>query len=276
VEAAVSGHFGELVQGLLGPNGPVALVTLPAPPLRAEARWQPGPFDLHCPSGAVLARSTAAALWRSLAGGAPQGRLRLAVGMPPGGGAGSSTAALLAVARAYAAASWRPLPDAAGLAALCLRLEGATDPLMHPEPGALLWAPREARVLAPLPPLPDCEIVGGFLGTGHRTDPRDRNFADVADLVTAWTPAAARGDLPALARIATESARRNALRRGQAEIAPLVALAGRHGALGVVAAHTGSARGLIFAPDHPGAGDAMRGLHELGLTRVLRYRLPAR
>jgi uncharacterized protein involved in propanediol utilization len=273
VEVAVSGHFGELLQGLLGPDGPVALVTLPAPPLEVMARWRRGPFGLQGAAGALLGRGRVAALWRAVAGGPPRGRLRLAADMPPGGGAGSSTAALLAAAGAFAAAAGRALPDPEALAALCLRLEGASDPLMHPDPGALLWAPRQARVLAPLPPLPALDVVGGFLGPGRRTDPADRRFADISDLAAAWGPAAARGDLPALGALATESARRDAAVRGGPGIAAVEAVGARHGALGVVAAHTGAARGLIFAP---GAGDpaaAARELAELGLAGVLRYRL---
>lgn len=273
VDVAVSGHFGELLQGLLGPGGPVALVTLPAPALLVAARWRPGRFAVHRAGGAVLARTAAAALWRAVAPGPPRGRLRLAAGMPPGGGAGSSTAALLAAAGAFAAAAGRRLPDAGALAALCLRLEGASDPLMHPDPGALLWAPREARVLAALPPLPGLEVVGGFLGPGRRTDPADGGFAEVADLVAAWGPAAERGDLPALAGLAAESARRNVAVRGGPELGPVEAVGGRHGALGVVAAHTGSARGLIFAPGRGDAAAAARDLAELGVARVLRYRL---
>ena len=42
---------------------------------------------------------------------------------------------------------------------------------MYPEPARLLWAPREARALGALPPLPPLEIVGGFFGPGRRTDP---------------------------------------------------------------------------------------------------------
>ncbi|MEC9433206.1 MAG: hypothetical protein VYD87_09890, partial [Pseudomonadota bacterium] len=190
-------------------------------------------------------------------------------GMRPGAGAGSSTAARLALLAAAALAAGRPAPGPEAAARLCLGQEGATDPLMFPDPAARLWAPREARTLAPLPPLPRMVIAGGFLGPGRRTDARDLDFADAADLAEAWAPAAARGDLPALARLATESARRNLARRGGPAEDALHAAARAHGALGVAAAHTGSARALIFAP---GAGDpaaALRALVGAGLTRPL-------
>ena len=42
----VAGHFGELLQGRLGPSGPVALVSLPCPALWVEARQAVG-NDFH-------------------------------------------------------------------------------------------------------------------------------------------------------------------------------------------------------------------------------------
>lgn len=271
--ALVSGHFGEMLQGRLGPGGPLALVTLPAPVLRVIAEIRPGAFGVHTAGGRpLLDRRQAADVHRAVARAAPRGRLMLRAGMPAGGGAGSSTAAILAAAAACAGAHGRAPGDPDCLAALCLRLEGATDPLMYPDPARLLWNPRTARRLADLPGLPALDVVGGFLGSGVRTDPADLDFADIADLVAAWPPAAERGDLPMLAALATESARRNAIRRGGPDLAPLLAAGQRLGALGVVAAHTGSARGLIFAPGRaPGA--ALAALRALGLRAVRHFRL---
>lgn len=272
LEISVAGHFGELLQGRLGPGGPLALVTLPAPGLRVTARLLAGPFGLH--GAGILDRTAAATLWRAF-GATPRGRLLLRAGMPPGGGAGSSTAGLVAAGRLVAAALGAPPPEPERLAALCLTLEGATDPLMHARPARLLWAPRAARVLGGLPPPPPFAIVGGFLGPGRRTDPADLDFADIADLVAAWAPAAARGDLPALAALATESAGRNQSHRGGPPLAPLRAAADRLGALGLFTAHTGSARGLIFARGRvPPEAEAalrtmgMRGIHRYGLANL--------
>lgn len=273
-EAEVSGHFGELLQGRLGPGGPVALVTLPAPPLRVTARLRAGPFAVHCAgAGRMLGRWQAATLCRAVTGRPPSGQLLLWAGMPVGGGAGSSTAALLAAAAVYAAASHRPLPEPGRLARLCLDLEGATDPLMYPEPGRLLWTPREGRALAVLPTLPRLVVVGGFLGPGRRTDPADLGFADIADLVAAWPQAAASGDLRALAALSTESAQRTVHRRGGPPLEPMLAAGARLGAFGAVAAHTGSARGLIFSPLSEAAERAIAELHSMGMHRVCRFHL---
>jgi len=272
--ACVAGHFGELLQGRLGEGGPLALVTLPAPRLRVAARIAPGPFALHCAGGErPLSAGAAAAMLRAVAGDAARGRILIRAGMPAGAGAGSSTAALLAVAAAAARSTGRAPPGPERLARLCLALEGATDPLMHAEPARLLWAPRSARALAALPALPPLEVVGGFLGPGRRTDPADLDFADVSDLVADWAPAAARGDLPRLAALATASAERNARRRGGPPLEPLLALAARVGALGVVAAHTGSARGLILAPGRGDPAAAAAGLRALGMRGTGRHRL---
>lgn len=265
------GHFGEFLQGRLGPSGPVVLVTLPCPALGAEAAFRPGgPFALHAGAASPLPPLRAARLAAVLLGAA-QGRLRLRARAPAGGGAGASTAALLAAARAMLAAAARAEPPPERLEALLLRLEGAVDPLARAAPAALLWAPREARALAGLPPPPSFTVVGGFAGPGLRTDPADRRFPDIADLLADWAPAAAAGDRARLAALATASTRRTRALRGGRDLAALEALAAETGALGLVSAHTGSARGLLFAPGAGDPGAAAAGLRALGLSRILRF-----
>ncbi len=247
----VTGHFGEWLQGRLGTGGPLALVTLPCPALAVTVG---GPDPL-------LPRETrdrfAAALGRPLA------ETGLRADMPLGGGAGASTAALLALARATGVPE-----DPETLARACLAAEGATDPLMWDAPGTLLWAPREARALGRLPPMPRAEIVGGFRGPPTPTDPADPDFPDISDLVPLWRAAA--GDLATCAGLAAESARRCTLRRGPAGD-PMPDLAADLGALGHVRAHTGSARGLLFAPGTvPARAESL--LAEAGLAGLLRFR----
>ncbi|MFC2969105.1 propanediol utilization protein [Acidimangrovimonas pyrenivorans] len=239
--ASVAGHFGELLQGRLGPAGPVALVSLPCPALRVTAWLRPDRrLRLHSPQR-LIRLSDARRLLTDL-GLAPRGAVALRADMPPGGGAGASTAALVALARCAA-----PGLAPATIARACHAVEGATDPLMFARSEGLLWASRAARVLGPLPALPAFDILGGFLGPARRTDPADCAFPDISDLLAPWSEAAARSDLPALARLATLSAERTLALRGPAGD-PTAALARSLGALGIVIAHTGSARGLIFAP----------------------------
>lgn len=257
----VAGHFGEFLQGRMGAGGPVALVTVPCPALGVEVRHSRAPgFTLWQPQRPVLSPGRAAGFLRDL--GLPRrGRFVLHADMPPGGGAGASTAALVALACAAGASSRDQIIRA------CLRSEGASDPLMFGRPDRILWASREGRVLSELPALPPMTILGGFWGPPRPTDPRDQSFPDIGDLVAAWPGAC--GDLGAMARLATASAQRCLELRGPAQD-PTVALAARLGAAGWLIAHTGSARGLIFArgavPDA-----AAEPLRAAGFTAITRF-----
>ncbi|MBL4929005.1 propanediol utilization protein [Fuscibacter oryzae] len=262
--ARVTGHFGELLQGRLGPNGPVALVTLPCPVLSATAQLVPGVPGLHQPDGRVLAWPQARRFLRMLGvDGAARAVLR--VNMPPGGGAGASTAGLVALARAFGAAEGQ-------IAAACLAAEGASDPLMLPDPGGVLWASRRGQVVQRFFALPRLEVLGGFCGTPQRTDPSDSNFPDIGALVQDWR--AASGDLPRLAALASQSARMTLALRGPVNDGT-EAMANRLGALGFSIAHTGSARALLFAPGTvpPGAESLLR---EAGWRQVMRFRTGGR
>lgn len=254
---SVAGHFGELLQGRLGEAGPVALVTLPCPALRVVLTARAGRFALHQPDGRAIPLAEARRLFPF------QARLTLRADMPLGGGAGVSTAARVALLRLGG------MDGPADLAAACHALEGATDPLMFPDPARMLWASRQGHALAVLPPLPRFDMVGGFYGPPRRTDASDSNFPDISDLAAAW-PAACT-DLAAMARLATESARRCLALRGPSGD-PTPALAARLGAVGWTMAHTGSARGLIFAPGTIPEG-AQADLRAAGFSTITRFSL---
>lgn len=245
-ETRVAGHFGELIQGRLGPGGPVVLVTLPCPvPVVVARHWPGAGLAIH---GAGQRPVTPERARRFLAGLGLRlsGRVALRAA-EAGAGLGVSTATLMALARL---AGHDGPPEA--LARAAIRAEGASDPLMFADPGRLLWASRRGVVLDRTPPLPRLDALGGLWGPARRTDPADDRFADVRDLVADWVRAA--GDGPRLARIATESARRTLALRGPGDD-PTEALAGESGALGWAIAHTGAARALLFAP-----GTVPRGL----------------
>jgi uncharacterized protein involved in propanediol utilization len=233
----VHGHFGELIQGRIGAR--LALISLPCPALRVTATRHAG-SGLHIHSKGLISPERARRFLATLGLGL-RGRIVLDANMPIGGGAGSSTAALVALARL---AGWQGGPLA--LAHACLRSEGATDPLMLANPAQTLWASREAVVLDQLPPLPPFDILGGFSGPIRRTEPADLHFPDISDLIPHWILAARSQDVAELAKLSTISAQRTLDLRGPADD-PILGLAQRLGALGVVIAHTGSARGLIFA-----------------------------
>ncbi|MGB1033652.1 MAG: propanediol utilization protein [Paracoccaceae bacterium] len=266
------GHFGEWMQGGLGSD--LALVTVVCPPMAVYARrLADGPLRLSGPGARAVPLDRAVRLAHAL-DVAPQtaGHIVLTGAAPPGGGAGASTAGLVALARIWLAQSHPPKTNQealpARIARACLLAEGASDPVMYPSPDHLLWAPRTGRVLAPLPaPLPAVTVLGGFWGQGQVTDVADTRFPDIAPL---WADVR-RGPLcPArLAGLATQSARACTDLRGP-QNDPTDGLARDLGALGYLRAHTGSARGMIFAP---GAAPVhgVAALTEAGLTGVFSF-----
>ncbi|KEP68151.1 biphenyl 2,3-dioxygenase [Thioclava dalianensis] len=267
---SVAGHFGEWMQGRIGPEGEIALITLPCPALQVHASRRPAAqLQLHSAQRLLVPARLRAFLQslnrQPLSLPAPRHAFTLRATMPPGGGAGASTAALVAIARLV-----RPDLDPAEIALACIATEGASDPLMWPRPDRMLWASRKGHSLARLPAPPRCEILGGFLPPTQRTDPRDLNFADISDLIAPWRQAAEARDLPEIARLASLSAKRNLAQRGPRPD-PLPQLARELGALGHLAAHTGSARGLIFAPGCVPAR-AASALRAAGFRQILQFR----
>ena len=260
----VVGHLGELIQGRLGLSGPVALISLPCPVLAVEAWHLPGSgLSIHGSGQRLLTPVRALDLLDRL-GLKLTGRVVLSANMPAGGGAGASTASLVALARLAGANV--PPPD---LARACVMAEGASDPLMFGMPERLLWASRRAEVLSRLPPIPRFDVVGGFYGEHRRTDPRDMDFPDISDLISPWRAAAAAGDAAALARVASTSAERTLALRGPLGD-PTARLAESFGALGFAIAHTGSARAFLFRPGSAPENIAAR-LRRMGFSGIVQF-----
>lgn len=249
-QARVTGHMGELVQGRLGPDGPLALVTLPCARVGAVARWQAGATPDHQPA---LAARMAARLGMG-------GRLRVRANVPAGCGAGMSSATALAALRAMLPGLTHAQENAHLLA-----VEGAVDPLVFAAAPPRIWASRAAQTLALLPAFPAMIAVGGFDGPGQATDPADLDFPDMSaafDMLR--QPTRAR-----IGRAATLSAQANQSRNPRAHWQAALVLMAQTGAVGIAVAHTGSALSLLFAPDAPGIAAARDGLAGLGLTHVM-------
>ncbi|MGB7262765.1 MAG: propanediol utilization protein [Albidovulum sp.] len=260
----VAGHFGELMQGRIGPGGPVVLISLPCPSLSVSALHMPGAgFAIHGAGQRLITPERARRFLNDL-GVDLHGRVALRADMPAGGGAGASTASLVALARLAGA---KTSPD--DLARACIRAEGASDPLMFAAPEQMLWASRLGRNMAPLPPLPRFDVIGGFFGPHRRTEARDATFPDIADLIKPWVKAATIGDAAALAALASTSARRTLKLRGPSGD-PTEALAEKLGAAGFAIAHTGSARALLF-PAQRIADTAIPMLRAAGFRQVVRF-----
>lgn len=248
-------HFGEWIQGRLGPDGPLALITLvPQGPKVVARRHEASGVSCHTLAHGAMNRALVARFARAL-GGLPSGRVELRLPYPPGLGTGMSTAGLLALA-ACAGVPFAPQD----LARACVAAEGASDPLMFDQPARLLWASRQARVLAQLPQQPRAHLLAGFWGPPRPTEGRDQTYDDVLDLVQRWqqdTPLATR------AALASESAQRCLARRGPWDD-PTAALARDLGALGWAMSHSGAARALIFAPG-TAPRHGLQALREAGL-----------
>lgn len=259
--STIAGHLGELLQGRLGPEGPVALISLPAPDLKLQVSYRTGPFGLFQAQGRAITRAHLADLLQAL--GCPlRGRFTIHCPFPVGGGGGASTATRLAIGRLL-----RPDLTDVAMEQAVLAVEGASDPLLRTRPERLLWASRQARVLAHLPPLPKMRVVGGFAGPPRLTDPRDAHFPDIADLVAAW-PAGCH-TAGGVAALATLSATRTAALRGL-DITALQAVAEGTGALGIAIAHTGAAQALLFPPDAQ-PNQPLARLAAQGFTNTLSY-----
>lgn len=256
-------HFGEWLQGRMGRDGPVVLVTLcpdkvcltaqvkPAAGLSVKAPFAAAGFPVSPPA----LRLFLSALRLPVCG-----TFLLRPAYAPGLGTGASTAALLAIARL---AGFQGPADP--LARACIAAEGASDPLMFDQPDRLLWASRIGQALAVGPAVPRVQLLAGFYGPPLPTRAEDAAYDDVSDLVAAWLQART---APAFAAIASESAARCLARRGPVGD-PTAQLARDLGALGFAISHSGAARALIFAPGPlPSHGPAL--MREAGLRNVHR------
>lgn len=234
----------------------MALVTLPCTAALVTARRvRHAGFATTAPLPRAALTRFASALGAPLAGGT-----HVAAQFPPGAGCGVSTAALIALARLAG-----DLPRHRVIRA-CLAAEGASDPLVFAAPARRLWASREGRALRALPAPPGFSVIGGLWGAQVRTRAADNAFADISDLVTPWAEACAARNAPRAAALAGESAARNAELRGPTGD-PSASLGRALGALGVAAAHTGSARAFLFAPGGV-PRHAASALREAGYTHI--------
>ncbi len=262
--ARASGHFGEWLQGKLGPKGPIALVSVQCPDVWVQVAWSSSD-ELHYDNPLpALSPERAKALLDAL--GLPnKGTIIGRSNIEAGAGLGASTASLLALAKATSQTDL----NTEELANALVSVEGASDPLMFPDFDRLLWASREARIVSHFPAPPQFEVLGGCWGTPALTDPADRVFPEIGDLIENWKRAVTRSDHNLVASLATESFRRTTSMRNTIS-EPTEDLARDMGALGILRAHTGSARGFLFKPNStPSSG--LHQLHEAGYSNPIKF-----
>jgi uncharacterized protein involved in propanediol utilization len=249
------GTFGELVQGVLPPEGSNFLVTLPI------ARWSVAVFrsepDLPLrilPGGRTKARRLVELMCRHY--GFPSGgTLALSSDLPTGKGYASSSADLVATARAVGDA-FAIDPSPAAIEDLLRQIE-PTDGVMYD--GMVAFAHREVKLRNALGSPPPLTIVGvdegGTVDTiAFNAIPKPFGIDEMYEyehILATVTRAMTTGDAETLGAMATRSAQLNQQLRPKRLLDPLERLAKDCGALGVAVAHSGTTLGVLLADDDP-------------------------
>ena len=233
----INGHFGEFMQGRLEIKGPVVLITLPSLVHKVQVTFTSGNFDVSQKGSRYYTQSVISNLLNHLKLQA-NGKFDISLFMPEACGTGSSTATRVAILRAV-----RPRMSTKTLVETCLLDEGASDPVMYSSPERLLWAPRLGKVLKQLPVLPKISCIGGFYGSPMKTNPNDKDFPIIKDLVDLWS--LPRKTDKFLAELCSESSSRTIFHRNLQDD-PTKVIAKKIKALGFSIAHTGSVRNFIF------------------------------
>lgn len=270
-----NGTFGELLQGVLPRQQRHFLVTCPISlqawawftPLATTAGLQVVPAHKH------KARRLAELLlqrWGLPVGG----ELRLHSELPEGKGLASSSADLVATARAIGSACGRSLAPAA-LARLMAAVE-PSDGVMYDD--AVAFYHREGMLRRRLGALPPLTIIGvdeggtvdtvAFNGRHHAFTRAEQ--AEYGALLRGLESAVAGADLQAIGQIATRSALLHQHRQPKRCLPLLLDLCQCCGAPGVVVAHSGTYAGVLLDP----AGPAYPG--QLAAIREQLARLPLR
>ncbi|GLZ39378.1 kinase [Actinokineospora sp. NBRC 105648] len=245
------GTFGELLQGALPEADGDFLVTLPI------ARWSIATFRTDPESVELQVRPAgkrkALRLARMIladAGETSGGLLTIDSGIPEGKGLASSSADLVATARAVANALGLPMP-AHRVEELLGRIE-PTDGVLYP--GIVAFYHRRVRLHSFLGSLPPMAVVG--IDEGGTVDtvafnriPKPftaadrRDYASLLDRVTA---AVRDGDLDTIGEVATRSAEMNQVLRPKRTLPALQRICAEVGGLGVVNAHSGTTLGILL------------------------------
>ena len=266
------GTFGELLQGVLPQQRREFLVTLPISRY-STATFTPVPGSREIrvyPTHKEKSRRLAEKLAR-IFGLDSGGYLFIRSELPAGKGCASSSADLVATALALQSAFGVPI-SRARLARVMGSIE-PSDGVMYP--GIASFYHREGVLRKFLGCLPPLTIVGldegGQVDTlefNARPKPFGRNRqAEYEDLLSGIERAVARKDLRSLGAISTRSAILNQEVLPKTHLDLLLDMGRRYGALGIVAAHSGTHLGLLLAP---GTTDRRRVLPAL-VSELSRY-----
>jgi uncharacterized protein involved in propanediol utilization len=254
------GTFGELLQGVLPEQDGDFLVTLPI------ARWAVATFEADPDSTELRVRPShkqkALDLARMLMDASPRpvgGVLTLGGGLPEGKGMASSSADLVATARAIGNVLDVSLAPEV-IESFLGRIE-PTDGVLYP--AIVAYHHRSVRLRRVLGSLPSMTIVG--LDEGGEVDTVEFNripkpFGDsekreYARLLDDLGAAVEARDLAGAGAVATRSAELNQLLRPKRTLDAVSEVCHDIGALGVVVAHSGTVLGLLIDNSEPESAD---------------------
>ncbi|ACU38341.1 kinase [Actinosynnema mirum] len=261
------GTFGELLQGVLPVEERDFLVTLPI------AEFSTARFELTGEHEPVVVTPPTKEKSRRLvermlaAHGHPGGgRLELTGRLPEGKGLASSSADLVATARAVASALRQPV-DATAIETFLRHIE-PTDGVMHE--GIVAYYHREVRLRERLGCLPALTIVavdeGGQVDTvRHNRIPKPysaRDRQEYAELLDVLTDAVRTHDLAAVGAVSTRSAELSTKVRPRPLLERLLQIRREADALGLVLAHSGTVIGVLIAGGDPAREDKERFVRE--------------
>ncbi|MDT8901735.1 GHMP kinase [Anaeroselena agilis] len=273
------GSCGELVQGTL--DGVNFLITCPVD-LYAEVTVAPGPAG---PAAAGDKTVTAVLrTWDYLGVAREPFAVAARSDLPQGKGMASSSADIAAACQAAALAAGRRLA-AAEIADIALAIE-PTDGIFFP--GIVMFDHVRGLIRRPLGAPPPMNVL--IFDAGGRIDTLEFNRrADLAALnavkedvvrraVDLVSRGLATGDCALIGQAATLSALANQAILAKPALPDVIAIAGRHGAVGVNTAHSGTVLGVLFpGRPAPAAAEACRddivracpGLRFLGVASLI-------
>ncbi|GLK12742.1 hypothetical protein [Streptosporangium carneum] len=265
------GTFGELLQGMTSKDRRDFLVTLPID-RGATATFN---LDRNSDGITVLPRHKAKAqrLVRLMLdayrwpGG---GTLHLRGDLPEGKGLASSSADLVATARAVGAALGVPV-EAETIERFLRGIE-PTDGVMYPEVTAFYH--REVRlreVLGPLPPLVIVGVEEGGVVDTVEFNRQSKRFseADCAEydrLLERISRAIRDGDVTTIGEVATASALMNEKLRPKRLLHQMIDVSRECGGLGVSIAHSGTFLGVLVAESDPECARKVQAIMDMAKT----------
>lgn len=275
------GTFGELLQGVTTSNLDF-LVTLPIDRGSTARFTHITDTDTitvlpdHKRKARLLARLMLDAHGRT--GG---GVLEVDSDLPEGKGFASSSADLVATARAVAQALGVPVPPTT-IESFLRRIE-PTDGVMYP--GAVAFYHREVRLrefLGPLPPLSIIAVEEGGVVDTIEFNRRPKTFThaervEYDRLLEEASEAVKTGEAAPIGRVATRSALLNERLRPKRLLEPMIRIARECDALGVAIAHSGTTVGVLITgadPEHRHKINAVTSLTEALAGSAAHFRTP--